>query len=78
MILSDVLPDKWAEIAYKRYRLYRSEAMVLYRDPRKVSEYCDGCYGARYDMDEFYLYRYCIFNKCIKQYPNVEDKEEFK
>lgn len=72
----DVLPEKWVDVVYYRYRKLRDE--TLKKGEKDRDNICIGCPGMRAYMTADYIYEICIMDKCIKQYPHMIDNKEFK
>ena len=76
MNIADLMPDRWVEVSYMRYRRLKDRFMRENKLVRDMDD-CIGCQCYRIRMDDEWIYRYCVFNKCIKQYPHRVDNEEF-
>ena len=71
----DFLPETWAKTAYYRYRKFRREQLVT--PPNNKMDFCQDCPGFRVSVYPHYFITYCVFDKCIKQYPHKTDNGEF-
>lgn len=77
MVYSDLLPDSWGLVAYKRYRELRDSTIKEIREKKRTVDACLSCPGFCACFTEDYVYTWCRFNKCIRQYPHIRDRGEF-
>ena len=78
MKVSEILPERWEEIAYRRRIKYKDDEIVNFITNRNMLETCQGCPAFRFIERGEWIYMWCILDKCIKQYPHIKDNREFK
>lgn len=74
----DLLPSSWGDVAYKRRSKHRDAQIVDFLLQVPMVEQCYGCEALRTFTRGGVLFSYCIFTKCIKEYPTYYDRKEFK
>ena len=74
----DLLPEGWEAVSYKQRMRHRDSQIVDFLLEVSMVEQCYGCDALRTFTRGGALFSYCIFAKCIKEYPTYSDRKEFK